>query len=60
MNRRRQRVHAQAFEEGLQDPRATPIEQPNRFELVINRNTAKKLGLAMPQSVLLRAHQVIE
>ncbi len=41
-------------------PADLPVEQPTRFELIVNKKAAKALGLTLPPSILLRADQLVD
>jgi putative ABC transport system substrate-binding protein len=56
---RRSAVYVQKLLNGAK-PDDLPIEQPTKFEVVVNARTAKTLGLSFPQSILLRADRIIQ
>ena len=56
---RRAAVYADRILQGAR-PADLPVEQPAEFELIVNMKTARALGVAVPNSVLLRANRIID
>jgi putative ABC transport system substrate-binding protein len=53
-------MRASVIQQKWANPATTPVEQPAKFEMVINLKTAKALGIKFPNSILVRAGKVIE